>query len=107
LAGSDSSTIVQRFIIKNKMVDKQQADRIEGTTYHQDTERKKGPEAIPMLCYGPSNNFMKFREGLANKALLDFGNLRSLIKLGSIVLPDQPDRETYGLVDALDVSKDN
>jgi hypothetical protein len=68
-----------------------------GRTYHQDTERKKGPEAIPILCYGPSNNFMKYTKALSNKALLDFGNLGKLIKQGYIVLPDQPDRESYGL----------
>jgi hypothetical protein len=40
---------------------------------------------------------MKFTEALSNKALLDFRNLGKLIKQGYIVLPDQPDKETYVL----------
>jgi hypothetical protein len=42
---------------------------------------------------------MKFTEALPNRALLDFGNLGKLIKQGYIVLPEQPDRDTYGLDD--------
>jgi hypothetical protein len=61
----------------------------------QDVKKKKDPEAIPILCYGPYNNFMKFKEAILKKALLDFGNLGKLIKQGYIVLPDQPDGETY------------
>jgi hypothetical protein len=67
--------------------------------YRNDHEKRKDPESIPILRYGPSNNFMKFTEALLNKALLDFGNLGKLIKQGYIVLPDQPDSETYGLDD--------
>ncbi len=70
--------------------------------YRQDQDKKKDPESIPILRYGPSNNFMKFTEALSNKALLDYGNLGKLIKQGYIVLPDQPDRETYGLDDDQD-----
>jgi hypothetical protein len=40
---------------------------------------------------------MKFKKALSKKALFDFGNLGKLIKY--ILLPDQPDRETYGLGD--------
>ena len=43
--------------------------------YHQDNDRKKDPEPIPILRYGPSNNFMKFKEAILKKALLDYGNL--------------------------------
>jgi hypothetical protein len=42
---------------------------------------------------------MKFTVALSSKALLHFGNLRKLITQGNIVLPDQPDRESYGLDD--------
>jgi hypothetical protein len=37
-------------------------------------------KAIPILCYGSSNNFMKFTGALSKKALLDIGNLGKLIK---------------------------
>jgi hypothetical protein len=47
----------------------------------------------------PSNNFMRFKEALAKKALLEFGNLGKLINQGYIVIPDLPDRDTYGLDD--------
>jgi hypothetical protein len=30
---------------------------------------KKDPEEIPILHFGPNNNFAKFKEALANKAL--------------------------------------
>jgi hypothetical protein len=45
---------------------------------------------------------MKFKEAISKKALLDYGNLGKLIKQGYIVLPEQPDRETYGLDDDQD-----
>jgi hypothetical protein len=60
-------------------------------------EKKKDPGAIPILRYGPSNNFMRFKEALSKKALLEFGNLEKLINQGFIVMPDLPDRDTYGL----------
>jgi hypothetical protein len=40
---------------------------------------------------------MRFKEALSIKALLEFGNLRKLINQGLIVMPDLPDRDTYGL----------
>jgi hypothetical protein len=70
--------------------------------YRQDSDWKKEPEPIPILRYGPSNNFMKFKEAILKKALLDYENLGKLIKQGYIVLPKQPDRETYGLDDDQD-----
>jgi hypothetical protein len=79
--------------------EKPQGRRNNRRNYQHDHEKKKDPESIPVLRYGPSNNFMKFTEALLNKALLDYGNLGKLIKQGYIVLPDQPDRETYGLDD--------
>jgi hypothetical protein len=45
----------------------------------QPEEKKKDPEVIPILKYGPSNNFMRFKEALSKKALLEFGNLGKLI----------------------------
>lgn len=71
-------------------------------TYLQDSERKKEPESIPIQWYGPSNNFMKFKEAISKIALLDYGNLGKLIKQGYIALPEQPNRETYGLDDDQD-----
>jgi hypothetical protein len=65
-------------------------------------EKKKDPDAIPILKYGPSNNFMRFKEALLKKALLEFGNLGKLINQGFIVMPDLPDQETYGLDDDVD-----
>jgi hypothetical protein len=87
---------------QNGSTDKPQGHRHNRRICHQNAEKKKDPEAIPMLHYGPSNNFMKFMEALLNKALLDFLNLGKMIKQGYIILPDQPDRETYGLDDDLD-----
>jgi hypothetical protein len=50
-------------------------------------EKKKDPDAIQILKYGPSNNFMRFKEALSKKALLEFGNLGKLINQGFIVMP--------------------
>jgi hypothetical protein len=65
-------------------------------------EKKKDPDVIPILKYGPSNNFMRFKEALSKKALLEFGNLGKLINQGFIVMPDLPDRDTYRLDDNAD-----
>ncbi len=59
----------------------------------------KDPQAIPILRYGPSNNFMLFKEAMPKKALVENGNLGKLIKQGSIILPDQPNRASYDLED--------
>jgi len=67
--------------------------------YKGEGEKKKDPDAIPILKYGPSNNFMVFKEALSKRALVDFGKLGKLIKLGYIPLPDQPDRDSYALDD--------
>jgi hypothetical protein len=45
---------------------------------------------------------MRFKEALSKKALLEFGNLGKLINQGFIVMPDLPDRGTYGLDDDAD-----
>jgi hypothetical protein len=45
---------------------------------------------------------MKFKEAISKIALLDYGNLGKLIKQGYIALPEQPNRETYGLDDDQD-----
>jgi hypothetical protein len=70
--------------------------------YKGDGEKKKDPDAIPILKYGPSNNFMVFKEALSKKALVEYGNLGKLIKLGYIPLPEQPDRESYALDEDVD-----
>ena len=36
--------------------------------------KKKDPEEIPVLKYGPANNFTKFKEALSKKALKDTGS---------------------------------
>ena len=62
-------------------------------------EKKKDPEEIPVLKYGPANNFSKFKEALSNAALTEYGLLGKLIKQGTIekITPKEPDVETYGL----------
>jgi hypothetical protein len=40
---------------------------------------------------------MLFKEALSKKALVEFGNLGKLIRLGYIPLPEQPDRDAYAL----------
>ena len=42
--------------------------------------KKKDPEEIPVLKYGPSNNFSKFKEAISKTALKNYGQLGKLIK---------------------------
>lgn len=74
-------------------------DRRQQRKGYRPEEKKKDLDAMPILKFGPSNNFMRFKEALSKKALLEFGNLEKLINQGFIIMPDLPDRETYGLDD--------
>jgi hypothetical protein len=49
--------------------------------------KKPEEKGIPMLKYGRSNNFYKFRTALSNKATEKYGNLGKLIDLESYYLP--------------------
>jgi hypothetical protein len=35
--------------------------------------KRKDPDAVPTLKFGPNNNFMRFREALSKKALEEYG----------------------------------
>jgi hypothetical protein len=56
---------------------------------------KKDPDAIPMLKYGPGNNFMKFKEALSKKALQEYGEVGRLILKERLVRPPEPDPSNY------------
>ena len=57
-------------------------------------QKKKDPQEIPIMRYGPANNFAKFREALSKTAMKEHGNLGKLIKLGTYFEPKCP-IETY------------
>jgi hypothetical protein len=59
---------------------------------------KKDPEQIPILTFGPNNNFAKFKEALSSKALREYGDLGRLIESGHYYTPDPPDPDDYDLV---------
>mmetsp|Transcript_28371 Transcript_28371/g.40666 ORF Transcript_28371/g.40666 Transcript_28371/m.40666 type:complete len:188 (+) Transcript_28371:1676-2239(+) len=60
--------------------------------------KKKDPEAIPVLKYGPSNNYTVFKEALANVALKEYGALGKLIKQGDeYTEPTEPNVDDYEL----------
>jgi hypothetical protein len=61
--------------------------------------KKKDTEAIPILKYGPSNNFAKFKEAISKAALKQYGNPGRLIRQGSYYIPPKPNRATYGTFD--------
>ena len=61
-------------------------------------KKDKDPEEIPILKYGPSNNFYKFKEALSKAALRDYGHLGTLIKTGDYYKPPEPDIANYDLV---------
>ncbi len=60
---------------------------------------RKDPEAIPVLKYGPLNNFTKFRDALSKAALKEFGPIGKLIKQEKLEMPEEPDRAEYNFVD--------
>ena len=61
-------------------------------------KKDKDPEEIPVLKYGPSNNFFKSKEALLKTALWDFGHLGKLIKTGEYYKPPEPDIAHYDMV---------
>ncbi len=66
--------------------------------HHQHPEaKKKDPEEIPILKYGPNNNFPKFKEAISKAALKNYGNLGKLIKQGSYYTLEMPERKDYDL----------
>jgi hypothetical protein len=62
-------------------------------------QKKKDPEAIHVLQYGKFNYFMKFKEGLSEAALKEYGSLSKVIMFEYIEVPEAPDRTYYGLED--------
>ena len=61
-------------------------------------KKEKDPEEIPILKYGPANNFTKFKEAISKTALKDYGQLGKLIKLGKYYEPEEPDSTEYDMV---------
>ncbi len=61
----------------------------------QQEQKKKDPTEIPILRYGPNNNFSKFKEALSYQALKQFGDLGRLIELGEYYDPEPPDPDDY------------
>ena len=73
-APKDKDTWNQRYQRKPWQWRNQNQGRFETT--------KKDPEEIPVLTYGLSNNFSKFKEAISKTALKNYGQIGKLIKLG-------------------------
>jgi hypothetical protein len=58
---------------------------------------KKNPEEIPILRFGPGNNFHKFKEALSKAALREFGLAGKLIDLEKRFEPPVPTRADFFL----------
>jgi hypothetical protein len=74
------------------------AGRGGGQGRDQQANKKKDPEQLPILTFGPNNNFAKFKEALASKALREYGDLGRLIESGHYYTPNPPDPDEYDLV---------
>jgi hypothetical protein len=74
------------------------AGRGGGQGRDQQAIKKKDPEQLPILTFGPNNNFAKFKEALASKALREYGDLGRLIESGHYYTPNPPDPDDYDLV---------
>jgi len=61
-------------------------------------KKDKDPEEIPVLKYGPSTNFTRFKEAISKAALRDYGHLGKLIKTGQYFKPTEPNIADYDLV---------
>jgi hypothetical protein len=60
--------------------------------------KKKDPEEVSILTFGPNNNFAKFKEALSSKALHEYGDLGRLIDAGTYYAADPPEQTDYDLV---------
>jgi len=65
---------------------------------HDYNPKKKDPEEIPILKYGPTGNFAKFKEAISKRALRDYGHLGKLIETGDYYRPEMPDTVDYDFV---------
>ena len=63
-----------------------------------DQPKKKDPEEIPILKYGPQGNFAKFKEAISKAALRDYGHLGKLIDTGEYYKPPEPNTADYDFV---------
>jgi hypothetical protein len=59
--------------------------------------KRKDPDAVPILKFGPSNNFMRFREALSKKALEEYRVMGKLILKGVIEEPKELNKVLYDL----------
>jgi hypothetical protein len=73
--------------------------RQQGRFQHGQEYKKKDPDDVPILKYGPGNNFMRFKEALSKKVLEEYGDLGKLIKQGEIGELKEPDRRGVDLSD--------
>jgi len=60
-------------------------------------KKDKDPWENPVLKYGPSNNFTRFKEAISKAAPRDYGNLGILVKTGKYE-PTEPDLADYDLI---------
>jgi hypothetical protein len=65
--------------------------------------KKKDHEAIPILKYGPGNNYAKFKEAISKVALKEYGDLGKLIHQGIYYIPPAPDKAMNGLFELIDI----
>jgi len=63
-----------------------------------DRDKKKDPAAIPILQYGPSNNFTLFEEALVNEARKECADLGKLKEQGKYYEPEEPQSECHVLI---------
>jgi hypothetical protein len=82
----------------NKLSRKQSCWQRKGQ--HSFKPKKKDAKVIPILKYGPSNNFAKFKGAVLYVALMQYGDLGRLIQQGSYYIPPEPNRATYGPFDS-------
>ena len=54
-------------------------------------------DGVPVLRYGPDNNFAKFKEKLSRAAIEKYGDLGRLVETGQYFEPTEPNIEDYDL----------
>jgi hypothetical protein len=62
-------------------------------------DKAKDDGEIPILKYGQTTNFLKFRERLSEHAVKEFGKLGLIIEAGKYYEPPYPDEDDFGSFD--------
>ena len=77
---------------RGSRADKKRSERSRGSTDRPHFDQREG---VPMLRYGTTSNFLRFKELLATYALREYGNVARLIETDEYYEPPEVDTDYY------------